>query len=347
MNRRIPGSASQKCFVSLILSCLLLPGCFSDSGTSIGAKATPYDGPPLKLALIPNGKLPTASESEFWDSVHSGAKQAIDDLGNIEFVWLPPAGDDQTANQIKNVHDQIHQQIDGILLAPIRSRALVDIVDASIESGIPVVIFGADLEVGPEIVSHVTTNHAIAGTLAAEALAESIDHEGNIILLRYLFNDEATLQRENGILEELAKHRNIIVVSSDQRGGENSDSARTKMNELLAIFGTDLAGIIVSSGENADGALAAIQETERLNETLAKKIKFVTFDPSDTMVNAIENGSCTAAVVQDPYEIGYRSVVTMVNHLSGKKVKPFIATGEYLVTKENIDDRKTKRLLGR
>lgn len=343
----MPRPADKKCLTILALVCLLFQGCSSGTENGIGAKAAPYTGPPLKLALIPKGNVPNRNESEYWNAIYSGAKQAALDLGSVEIAWHPPTGNDLTANQIDWVHNMIHEKVNGILLAPTHSRELVEIVDQSIESGIPVVIFGSNLGDGPEIISHVSTDDFVAGQRAAEAMAEAIDDQGNVIVLRYLFNDEPTRQRENGILDELEKHRKIKVVSSDQRGGEGFVSAKTKMSELLAIFGNELAGVIVTSGTNADGAMAALRDTELSDPSLVGKIKLITFDPSDATIDAIKDGACAAVVVQDPYEIGYRCVVTMVKHLSGKKVKSSISTGEYVITQETLDEKRSKRLLGK
>lgn len=322
-------------FRSLCL--LLLPfACFISLGCSSGEKAAkPYTGKPLKLAVIPKG-----TSHEFWKSVHYGAEKAAKELGNVEIVWRGPVVESDTGSQIEVVKNMITLGVDGIVLAPNQKGGLVDAVEESVDEGIPVVIFDSGLEEGPEIVGYVATDNFKGGQLAAKQMAEAIDEEGNVILLRYLSGSESTEQRENGFLEGLKEYRKIKVVSSDQRGGDNATTAKEKVDQLLQIFGDDLAGIFAVCEPNANGTLEALR-----NAGLDGKVKFIAFDPSDALVDALKDGSCSGIVLQDPVEMGYRSVLTLVDHIQGKEAKPFTSTGEYVATPENIDDERIQELL--
>jgi ribose transport system substrate-binding protein len=50
-------------------------------------------------------------------------------------------------------------------------------------------------------------------------------------------------------------------------------------------------------------------------------------------------------VVQNPVLMGYKGVMTMVEHLQGKPVEKRIDTGVVLVTKENMEQPQVKELL--
>jgi ribose transport system substrate-binding protein len=43
--------------------------------------------------------------------------------------------------------------------------------------------------------------------------------------------------------------------------------------------------------------------------------------------------------------MGYRSVLTLVDHIKGKKAAAFTSTGEYVATPENFDEARIQELL--
>ena len=318
------------CLIVFSLTCLISIGCGS------GEQAVqPYTGKPLKLAVIPKG-----TSHEFWKSVHFGAEKAAKDLGNIEIVWRGPVVESDTGSQIDVVKNMITLGVDGIVLAPNQKGGLVDAVEESIDEGIPVVIFDSGLDEGPAIAGYVATDNFKGGKLAAEEMAKAIDKKGNVILLRYLAGSESTEQRENGFLEGLKEYPKIEVVSSDQRGGDNATASKEKVDQLLQLFGDDLAGIFAVCEPNANGTLEALR-----NAGLDGKVKFIAFDPSDALIEALKDGSCSGIVLQDPVEMGYRGVLTLVDHINGKTAEPFISTGEYVATPDNMDDARIQELL--
>jgi ribose transport system substrate-binding protein len=289
----------------------------------------------LRIAVIPKG-----TSHEFWKSVHYGAEQAARELGNVEILWKGPVKESDTSSQIQVVKNMVTMGVDGIVLAPNQKGGLVDAVEEAIDEDIPVVIFDSGLEEGPQIVSYVATDNFKGGQLAADALAEAIGQEGNVILLRYLAGSESTEQREQGFLEGIKKYPDITVVSSDQRGGDNATASKEKVDQLLQLYGDDLAGIFAVCEPNANGTLEALR-----NAGLNGKVKFVAFDPSDALIEALKDGSCSGIVLQDPVQMGYQSVMSLVESLGGKEAESFISTGEYVATPENMNEERMQELL--
>ncbi|TWT92359.1 ABC transporter substrate-binding protein [Stieleria varia] len=332
MKKKLFGLLS--CF--LLVSSVALLGCgrSSDSADS-SPSGQGESGGKLRIAVIPKG-----TSHEFWKSVHFGAQKAAEELGNVEIEWRGPLVESDTGSQIEVVKNMITKQVDGIVLAPNQKGGLVDAVQEAIDESIPVVIFDSGLDEGPEIVSYVATDNFKGGQMAADAMAEAIGEKGNVILLRYIAGSESTEQREKGFLDGLKNYPDITVVESEQRGGDNATMSKEKVDQLLQIHGESLAGIFAVCEPNANGTLEALR-----NAGLNGKVKFIAFDPSDALIAALDDGSCSGIVVQDPVEMGYRSVMTLVGSINGKAAEPFISTGEYLITKENMNEEKEKSLL--
>ena len=320
-------SLSLVCIVAAPL--MMLAGCTkSVSPTAEGEKA-------LRIAVIPKG-----TSHEFWKSVHFGAQKAADELGNVEIIWRGPVEEDDTGSQIEVVKNMITMHVDGIVLAPNQKGGLVDAVEESISEGIPVVIFDSGLDEGPEIVSYVATDNYRGGQLAADQMAEAIGEKGNVILLRYLSGSESTEQREEGFLDGIAKYPEITVVSSDQRGGKNTTQSKEKVDQLLQVHGENLVGIFAVCEPNANGTLEALR-----NAGVNKKVKLIAFDPSDALIEALGDGSCSGIVLQDPVQMGYQGVMTLNDALQGKPAEAFQSTGEAVATPENMNDPEIQTLL--
>jgi ribose transport system substrate-binding protein len=59
----------------------------------------------------------------------------------------------------------------------------------------------------------------------------------------------------------------------------------------------------------------------------------------------MRKGQMHGIVLQNPYNMGYQAVKTMVDHLDGKPVPAVVDTGVALVTPDNLDAPRSKELL--
>jgi ribose transport system substrate-binding protein len=77
----------------------------------------------------------------------------------------------------------------------------------------------------------------------------------------------------------------------------------------------------------------------------AGKVTFVGFDTSEAFTAAMRNKQLHGIVVQNPFNMGYLGVRTMVEQLQGKAIEKRIDTGVIMVTPENLDSPETQTLL--
>lgn len=292
------------------------------------------DGP-LRIAVIPKG-----TTHIFWQSVHYGAQQAAEEFG-AEILWEGPQRESDRNDQIDIVQSFVNKRVDGICLAPLDASALIRPVEASVRSGIPVVVFDSGLEDAEDtIVSYVATDNRQGGRLAAEAMAEALGGEGNVILLRYNKGSESTMQREEGFLEAIRESKGINVLSSDQYAGTTTESSIDKAQQMINRYQGEIDGIFAVCEPNAEGVHRALTDAG-----ISKEVVFVGFDPSESLRRALEAGEMDAIVLQDPVQMGYMAVKTMVEHLRGEPVEAFIDTGVYVATPKNLEDPKIGKLL--
>lgn len=162
-----------------------------------------------------------------------------------------------------------------------------------------------------------------------------------VILMRYQPGSESTEQREAGFLDTLKKeYPQINILSSDQFSGTTPEASLEKSQQMLTRFRDRVQGVFAVCEPNATGMLAALEQ-----ESLTGQVKFVGFDPSPRMVQALAENKMQGIVLQDPVVMGYQAVKTMAAHLEGQEVPKRIPTGEYMATPENMHEPRMRQLL--
>ena len=208
--------------ITLIASSLLI-GCAPRSETSLSDGETATQEPLYRIAVIP-----MATTDVFWTSVHAGAMQAAEELGNVEIYWEGPLTMNDREGQINIVQNYVAQEVDGIVLAPIDRTALVRYVADARVSGIPVVVIDSALDDESATVSFVATDNYHGGQLGARTLARFMNNKGDAILLRYTVGQESAAQREQAFLDTIAKEFPDIHMLSD-----NQYSGPTEVDALI------------------------------------------------------------------------------------------------------------------
>jgi len=326
-----------KAIVIVVLALSVLCGGLSCKQKSEGK--TKY-----RIAVIPKG-----TTHVFWKSIHAGAIKAEEELKaagvDVEIIWKGPLKEDDRESQIRVVEDFVTAGVTGIVLAPLDDAALRAPVKDAVNNGIPVVIIDSDLK-SEDYVSFVATDNYVGGKKAGEYMGKILNGKGKVIMLRYQEGSASTMNREQGFLDVLKeKFPGIEVVSASQYGGATTESAYQASENLLAPLRTAEGGLTIDGifTPNESTTFAMLRTLE--DSKLAGKVKFVGFDSSDRLVQALKNGTIAGLVLQDPLNMGYLGVKTMVSNLQGQKVEKRIDTGSEVATAENMNDEKMKNLL--
>jgi ribose transport system substrate-binding protein len=318
------------------MSMLAMTAC--TGGTSTPASGGAADTSKLTIAVIPKG-----TTHVFWQSIRAGAEKAGSELG-VTIVWRGPLREDDRDAQVSEVENAVSRGVSGICLAPLDESALVQPVQEAGQKKIPVVIFDSGLK-GNDYVSFVATDNLKGGRMGGERLAQSLGGKGKVVLLRYAEGHDSTGKREQGFLDAMKANPGIEVVSSNQYGGADVEGAYKKAESLLSTFkkpdgslGVD--GIFTPNESVSFAMLRVLQDNG-----WAGKVKFVGFDASPNLVKGMKDGAIDGLVVQDPVNMGYLAVKTMVSHIKGQPVEKWIDTGVHVATKENMGTPEIKPLV--
>ena len=318
-----------RCTVALTIALATL-GCARKDGGTKGV---------YTIAVVPKG-----TTHDFWKAVHAGAVQAQRELGaagdSVNVIWKGPLREDDREQQVQVVEGFVSQGVDGIVLAPLDSRALVRPVEEAQSAHVPTVIIDSGLESETQV-SFVSTDNQKGGELAADRIGTVLGGKGKVLVLRYAEGSASTTAREYGFLTRLrSAYPGITVVSSDQYAGATRETAKRASENLLNRFGADLQGVFTPNESATIGMLLALQDMGK-----AGKVHLVGFDASQILIDALRSKQLDGIAVQNPMRMGYLGVKTMVAHLKKQPVEKRIDTGVTLVTPENLDQPAIKDLV--
>jgi ribose transport system substrate-binding protein len=283
------------------------------------------------------GVIPKATSHVFWQNTQAGAMAAGRDL-KVEIDWNGPPAETEYSRQIQILDAMIARRVDGIAIAAADRKALVAPVNRAVTAGIPVTVFDSGLD-SHNYLTFIATNNYEGGRMAARKLAELIGSEGDIAVLLHAPGSLSTMDRERGFRELIANEYPKIRIVAEQFGMSDRAKARAAAENMLAAH-PGLKGMFASAEPSSVGAALAIKQRE-----LAGKVRLVTFDSSDNLLDHLKEGVIDAMLVQDPYKMGYESVKSLVDHLNGKTPAKRMDLQAQVVTKADLDKPEIQKLL--
>jgi ribose transport system substrate-binding protein len=274
-----------------------------------------------RVVFIPKGRA-----HEFWQSVRAGAIAAMRENPGYEIIWNGPASETDYEGQIQIVDAAINQHADAICLAPIDKKVLVAVVERAAAQNIPVVVFDSPVD-SARFTSQVATDNYAGGALGATRVGQILGGKGKIAEVAVQPGSASTMAREQGFEETLAKDFPGIKLVDKQYG--MADFAQSlKVSENMLTATPDLNALFASNESSSVGAVRALK-----NKT---GVKLVGFDSSPQLIEALKSGVVDSLVVQDPFQMGYKSMVAAVTKLKGGSPERIQNITPALVTRENM-----------
>lgn len=319
-----------------------IQGCGNSSSNTPPAGAQTQSGS-LQIAVI--GK---STVNDYWKAVEAGARKAAKEDG-VEIIWTGPDAETNHTLQGNMVDNMVSRGVSGIVIAPTNFTALVRPIESAVERGVPVVLIDSTLDSQKPVSLVATDNHA-GGVKAGEALAAAIGDNkkfnGKVVMLRFLEGSGSTEEREAGFIEA-AKAAGLDVVETQYTKGTGSttdaaDTADALLRRHIVDNVLQLDGIFASNQPTAIGMLRKLEQFK--SQGVVIDCPFIGFDAHDVLLQGVRDGKIAGLVVQDPVNMGYLGVKTMVTYLRGQPIEAFVNTGVTLVNKDNIDNPDIKVL---
>lgn len=281
--------------------------------------------------------IPKSTSHLFWVSVEAGAKAAGQKF-DVEILWNGPASETDFNRQIQIIDSMTAQRVDGIAVAVSERQALVGAVDRAVAAGIPVTVFDSGLD-SENYMSYVGTDNVLAGRLGARQLAGAIGGKGKVAVILHAPGALGTMDRETGFRDTIRAEFSQIQIVAEQFGMSDRAKARATAENILAAH-ADVAGLFTSTEPSCTGAILALKGRE-----LAGKVKVVTVDTSDNLVEEMRAGNLHAMVAQDPHGMAFQAVKTLVDKLNGQTPPKKIDMQPRVILLADLDKPDVQQLL--
>lgn len=290
---------------------LSLTACNRDSADTAAGNVT--------LAL-------STQTNPFFVQLRDGAQDKADELGiNLN---IQDASDDPStqSNQLNNAATT---GASVVIVNPTDSDAVIPAVETLNDADIPVIAVDRSSN-GGEIASFVASDNVAGGRQAADALAEAIGEEGDVLVLQGVSGSSSSRDRGQGFAEGIAEYPNINVVAQQTANFDRGEGLDVATNLLQAH--PDVTAIFAENDEMALGAI------EALGDRAGSEVAVVGFDGTEEGLAAVESGTMTASIAQQPAELGARAVEEAAKLLEDQDAEAEVPVEVVTVTNENVGD---------
>lgn len=278
------------------------------------------------------------ASSSYWQTVSNGALAAGEALG-IKVTVLAPNSESEIDKQISMVEQAATAGADAIVLAPLHPDSLVQACKDVMAAGIPFTIVDSLIATEDYDIAFMTDNYA-AGQMAADELAADIDNKGEVFIINAQPGSQSTNDRESGFRDRIGEaYPDITIVGDTLFCSNDKILAANQTIDSIAAY-PNLVGFYAPAETAMVGVGNGLKESGK-----AGTIKLVGFDSSDDSIALLEEGTITAMVLQDPFNMGYMGVEYALKIVNGETVEHGIVdTGAIMATQENMNDEVIQKL---
>lgn len=325
-----------------------------------------------------------SSSKEYWKEVEAGAKAAVADINKmmgyegsdkVKVVYSAPADSDNVGEQVSILDEELSRYPNALGISVIDVQSCHVQFDLATQNSVPIVLFDS-LSDYQGVMARVSTDNIGASKEAAVHMAEVLEDQGEVIV--YMNDDLSTSarDREDGFVNEIRdNHPNMtiagvyyknrlddlkkeIVMGEDNPGGGvtlemaaeeaalTPEDIQNKIDELteedvldyVLSKHPDAKGIYTSNGTTALSMVSACERAER------DGIQIITYDADSEVMKAIENGEIYGTILQNPYGIGYATIIAEARAILEMGNEADINTGYVWVSGDNYKDEEIKML---
>ena len=295
-------------------------------GSAFAAEKDPYVDD-LRIAWIATAA--TEANCTAWGN---GIKNEAAYWGNITVDTYD--GEKNADKQVTLVNDCIAQEYDGIIIQTYNKATLGPAIEDAEMAGIPVVCINMD----SDAVCHglVSMTDYEAGAVIANAIAEALGGEGNVVVIQATPGAARGINLEAGFQDALADYPGITILE-EQSADWNMEKANTTMANFLTSYPDQIDAVFAHNDQMAEGAGVACQAAG------VEGIQIWGANGETKAMEYIEQGIITGTVYTNCYDQGATALRLLMMYIgsdidiSDWDATPVIKMPPITVTKDNVD----------
>lgn len=259
----------------------------------------------------------------------AGEEQAGKEAG-VKLDMQDGKGD--LATQISIIQQFIAQGKKALVITASDSDGIAPVVRAANQAGIPVIANQTVIK-GADSVTYVGSDNVTYGRYLGKAACQLLGGKGKVAVIMGVLGSSPQFDRKTGLDLEIKENCPGLEVLQETSANWDNAQALAAGQDILNRYGKGQIDAIIGQGPETIAPARWAKENGR------GEVKFVVGDVPVAVSEAIKAGYVDAAVWQDPFVQGYRSVQHAVNWVQGKKdavPRPQDYTGNEVITRENL-----------
>lgn len=323
-----------------------------------------------------------ANTGEYWSEVKKGVEKAADDINEnlgytgkdkVKVTFNAPADADDVDQQVNLLDEELAREPAALAISIADEQSCKVQFDMAADNEIPIVAYdcGSDYQ---GLMATVSTDNTKSAKEAADKLAEAMSSKGKVLILAHDSKSMAAKERVAGFKAELKKKYPKMSVASvyymdnieklqknvaaeintgtyarstdgDARlrsGDEKIAPADITEDDIIDYYlqkHPDVCGCFATNATAVKSIVSGMDRTKRDN------MMVVGYDADQEEVDMLEKGKVDALVVQNPYAMGYASVIAAARSALSMGNESIVDTGYTWLTKNNMNDSDVKKML--
>lgn len=216
--------------------------------------------------------------------------------------------------QIEDIERFVRDKVDVIIVSPIESKPLTEVVEKSIKKGIPVLVIDRKIE-GENYTSYIGADNIEVGRNAAKYIISHSKGSGKIIEIMGLKGSSPAYERSVGFKQIIDNNKNVTLINKIA-GNWEKESVKAPLREILLKD----SNIEYVFAHNDRMALSAWETAKIMG--LESKIKFIGVDGLNTLnggIKLVKNGVLEGTIL---YPTGGDEALKLALKIYSKK--PFL-----------------------
>ena len=284
-------------------------------------------------------------DTHFWHLAREGMKNYLsersDDL-EVRLQWPEKTSVATPQGQLEAFKHALSSGTQAILLAAREPDAFGEVIEQADSAGIPVVAIQSGAH-SSKLLSMVLFDHHKGGRMAGAAIAEALDKKGRVVYLQHEKPNRHERELVSGLETALSSEDNIQLSGSDPALPGDKDDAG---NWLVTAMGDsnvlDFDAIFCPTEQTTQSLLKAIEDN-----ALTSRLVLLGRGNNADLSRALMDGRLDGLILEDPLQMGYLGIKTVVRALEGHRdnIAPFTDGGILLATPTNLNERPLNRIL--
>jgi ribose transport system substrate-binding protein len=313
--------------IGMLIILLVMFGSLFINSKSQTKQEAKVENPEYHIQLIVQD-----SSENFWTSFREGAKAAEEELGvYVEFVAIKQLDVDSLREAVEV---GVNSGVEAIALQAADSEQTQQIINNAKDQGVQIITYENNNYIVADTPMVGTNNYSL-GSYAGDMAVEASVGKGNVAVIINSPGTDGAEEYKNLIIQGInnsfgsygkieTSYLSIYTIDADMFEAEKVTS------EILAS--NNIPDLIICMDEKCTPGIAQIL----VDKNMVGDIKLVGYGVTTKTLEYIQHGVIYGTVCPDSYEIGYKTVQSLVQMLNGDAVSEAISTGLYTIDKSNV-----------